>query len=150
MCATSIRFCRRHLFVEPLNRLQRHGLSTEPVPVSAYVGSSKNLKDLKGTSRLGIRSNISPPPNLYHCLQEPPTTVYQPALLPGSEPKAQEAQVPPEAARARGNLEVRNLYHCLPACLAPTQRQPRRQGGRPRQPRRLVGVPGASSAVAGG
>jgi len=23
-----------------------HGLSTEPVPVSAYVGSSKNLKDL--------------------------------------------------------------------------------------------------------
>ena len=24
------------------------GLSTEPVPVSAYVGSSKNLKDLKG------------------------------------------------------------------------------------------------------
>ena len=25
----------------------RHGLSTEPVPVSAYVGSSKNLKDLK-------------------------------------------------------------------------------------------------------
>ena len=24
-----------------------HGLSTEPVPVSAYVGSSKNLKDLK-------------------------------------------------------------------------------------------------------
>ena len=25
-----------------------HGLSTEPVPASAYVGSSKNLKDLKG------------------------------------------------------------------------------------------------------
>ena len=24
---------------------------TEPVPVSAYVGSSKNLKDLKGTDR---------------------------------------------------------------------------------------------------
>jgi len=24
-----------------------HGLSTEPVPVSAYVRSSKNLKDLK-------------------------------------------------------------------------------------------------------
>ena len=24
-----------------------HGLSTEQVPVSAYVGSSKNLKDLK-------------------------------------------------------------------------------------------------------
>jgi len=27
--------------------LRAHGLSTEPVPVSAYVGSSKNLKDLK-------------------------------------------------------------------------------------------------------
>jgi hypothetical protein len=26
---------------------RKHGLSTEPVPVSAYVGSSKNLKDLK-------------------------------------------------------------------------------------------------------
>ena len=29
----------------PLER--KHGLSAEPVPVSAYVGSSKNLKDLK-------------------------------------------------------------------------------------------------------
>ena len=31
---------------------RKHGLSTEQVPVSAYVGSSKNLKDLKdqGTS----------------------------------------------------------------------------------------------------
>jgi hypothetical protein len=26
---------------------RKHGLFTEPVPVSAYVGSSKNLKDLK-------------------------------------------------------------------------------------------------------
>jgi len=26
---------------------RKHGLSTEQVPVSAYVGSSKNLKDLK-------------------------------------------------------------------------------------------------------
>jgi len=29
---------------------RKHGLSTEPVPVSAYVGSSKNLKDLKDVS----------------------------------------------------------------------------------------------------
>ncbi len=28
-----------------------HGLSAEPVPVSAYVGSSKNLKDLKDSGR---------------------------------------------------------------------------------------------------
>ena len=33
--------------------LRKHGLSTEPVPVSAYVGSSKNLKDLK---------DLTPPP----------------------------------------------------------------------------------------
>ena len=26
---------------------RKHGLSTEQFPVSAYVGSSKNLKDLK-------------------------------------------------------------------------------------------------------
>ena len=26
---------------------KKHGLSTEPVPVSAYVGSLKNLRDLK-------------------------------------------------------------------------------------------------------
>jgi len=31
----------------PLAAVRKHGLSTEPVPVSAYVGSSKNLKDLK-------------------------------------------------------------------------------------------------------
>jgi len=30
----------------------RHGLSTEQFPVSAYVGSSKNLNDLKDPSRL--------------------------------------------------------------------------------------------------
>ena len=30
-----------------LSSKSKHGLSTEPVPVSAYVGSSKNLKDLK-------------------------------------------------------------------------------------------------------
>ena len=29
------------------SRYRKHGLSTEPFPVSAYVGSSKNLKDLK-------------------------------------------------------------------------------------------------------
>ena len=28
-------------------RIRKHGLSTEQFPVSAYVGSSKNLKDLK-------------------------------------------------------------------------------------------------------
>jgi hypothetical protein len=32
----------------------KHGLSTEPVPVSAYVGSSKNLKDLKDLHMRGI------------------------------------------------------------------------------------------------
>jgi len=30
-----------------LKRRSKHGLSTEQFPVSAYVGSSKNLKDLK-------------------------------------------------------------------------------------------------------
>ena len=29
---------------------RKHGLSTEQFPVSAYVGSSKNLKDLKDPS----------------------------------------------------------------------------------------------------
>ena len=29
---------------------RKHGLCTEPVPVSAYVGSSKSLKDLQVTS----------------------------------------------------------------------------------------------------
>jgi len=27
--------------------IRKHGFSAEPIPVSAYVGSSKNLKDLK-------------------------------------------------------------------------------------------------------
>ena len=31
---------------------RKHGLSTEQVPVSAYVGSSKNLKDLKDLGNL--------------------------------------------------------------------------------------------------
>jgi len=31
---------------------RKHGFSAEPVPVSAYVGSSKNLKDLKGEDEL--------------------------------------------------------------------------------------------------
>ena len=30
-----------------LDLRRKHGFSAEPVPVSAYVGSSKNLKDLK-------------------------------------------------------------------------------------------------------
>ena len=30
---------------------RKHGLSTEQYPVSAYVGSSKNLKDLKIATR---------------------------------------------------------------------------------------------------
>jgi hypothetical protein len=29
---------------------RNHGVSTEQVPVSAYTGSSKNLKDLNGVS----------------------------------------------------------------------------------------------------
>jgi hypothetical protein len=29
---------------------RKHGFSAEPVPVSAYVGSSKDLKDLKDNS----------------------------------------------------------------------------------------------------
>jgi len=32
----------------PADFARKHGLSTEQFPVSAYVGSSKNLKDLKG------------------------------------------------------------------------------------------------------
>ena len=35
---------------------RKHGLSTEPVPVSAYVGSSKNLKDLKDGGRVRRRA----------------------------------------------------------------------------------------------
>ena len=32
---------------QSLSLERKHGLSTEPVPVSAYIGSSKSLKDLK-------------------------------------------------------------------------------------------------------
>jgi hypothetical protein len=35
-----------------------HDLSTEQVPVSAYVGSSKNLKDLKDNGRLCCGSRL--------------------------------------------------------------------------------------------
>ena len=39
--------CKRTL--EPLaSHEKKHGLSTEPFPVSAYAGSSKNLKDTEG------------------------------------------------------------------------------------------------------
>ena len=37
--------------LEPLLGTRKHGLSTEQFPVCAYVGSSKNLKDLKELSR---------------------------------------------------------------------------------------------------
>ena len=38
---------------------RKHGLSTEQFPVSAYVGSSKNLKDLKDRGAiLRIRSSV--------------------------------------------------------------------------------------------
>ena len=33
--------------LKDLKSERKHGLSTEQFPVSAYVGSSKNLKDLK-------------------------------------------------------------------------------------------------------
>jgi hypothetical protein len=42
---------------------RKHGLLTEPVPVSAYVGSSEKLKDLKdGDSRMVLRraENLRP------------------------------------------------------------------------------------------
>jgi len=57
---------------------RKHGLSTEQVPVSAYVGSSKNLKDLKcrgivllQTSHLTGR--VARPRILHVGLQEPPS-----------------------------------------------------------------------------
>jgi len=45
---------------------RKHGLSTEQFPVSAYVGSSKNLssknlKDLKGMGTLGAPDHGIPP-----------------------------------------------------------------------------------------
>ena len=52
---------------------RKHGLSTEPVPVSAYAGSSKNPKDLKvrypctGVPRTGVpRSQGVAPPSWDH------------------------------------------------------------------------------------
>ena len=35
------------------------GLSTEPVPVSAFVGSSKNLKDLKDLKSRSLGNGVS-------------------------------------------------------------------------------------------
>ena len=35
---------------------RKHGLSTEPVPVSPYVGSSKNLRDLKVVDQIKDRT----------------------------------------------------------------------------------------------
>jgi len=43
----SNRFSIFFLFFHSFVFWVEHGLSTEPVPVSAYAGSSKNLKDLK-------------------------------------------------------------------------------------------------------
>ena len=39
---------------------RKHGLSTEPVPASVYVGSSKNLKDLKETMTVQGAVGICP------------------------------------------------------------------------------------------
>ena len=39
--------------------LRKHGLSTEQFPVSAYIGSSKNLKDLKAVHQEGIAGTKS-------------------------------------------------------------------------------------------
>ena len=51
---------------------RKHGLSTEQFPVSAYVGSSKNLKDLK--NRLpqihAARANSLPTPTTATCIQQ--------------------------------------------------------------------------------
>ena len=38
----------------PKGSERKHGLSTEQVPASVYVGSSKNLKDLKAVHQEGI------------------------------------------------------------------------------------------------
>ena len=38
---------------------RKHGFSAEPVPVSSYVRSSKNLKDLKDEGRI-VQWNVSP------------------------------------------------------------------------------------------
>ena len=40
---------------------RKHGLSTEQVPVSAYVGSSKNLKDLEGKADLRTLLEVAVP-----------------------------------------------------------------------------------------
>ena len=37
---------------------RKHGLSTEQFPVSAYVGSSKNLKDLKGCCNKSVNFGV--------------------------------------------------------------------------------------------
>jgi hypothetical protein len=52
-CFTQVHFffCRDPLYRGGLMWSERkHGLSTKQVPVSAYVGSSKNLQDLNGPS----------------------------------------------------------------------------------------------------
>jgi len=43
--------CPRQGASAPLGSERKHGLSTEQFPVSAYTGSSKNLKDLKERAR---------------------------------------------------------------------------------------------------
>ena len=48
---------------------RKHGLSTEPVPVSAYVGSSKNLKDLKDAT--SVCTGVSRPYEIAHPLGTP-------------------------------------------------------------------------------
>jgi hypothetical protein len=42
---------------------RKHGLSTEQVPVSAYVGSSKNIKDLKDPPSRAVSEQPSPTPS---------------------------------------------------------------------------------------
>jgi hypothetical protein len=79
--------------VEPSNK---HGLSTEPVPVSAFVGSSKNLKDLKdnvpaavvaglnvgGPAAAAARTTLAAPP------PAPPTPARPAAPAPPRPPAA--------------------------------------------------------------
>ena len=52
---------------------RRHGLSTEPVSVSAYVGCSKNLEDLKhglSTEQFPVSAYVGSSKNLQDLKEE--------------------------------------------------------------------------------
>jgi hypothetical protein len=102
--------------------VRKHGLSTEPVPV-AYVGSSKNLKDLRGGLRQTTHRAIVR--HSHGCTNQVRAAIYYSHILLYEDSASERAMRPWDtAARTRSLKEIENGSLLI---AAPRGRRPRRR-----------------------